>query len=387
MDDQKLRTSVAIARPAGFWAAVSPGLRLVGAAVVFLLFASVGFVTLMMDPREHGARDILLYAILSGVFAVGFAAFSVARKYGFFALLIVLRFSLEFLDRRFRPLPQSLAYRPEALEKQLLLLGIGAMASIFLGYILLIFFVRGLGTSYFRIKAEMGLAADIHRALVPEIRERLRGFELFGRSRPSGAVGGDLVDVAASEHRWTGYIADVSGHGVSSGVLMAMFKTAMRTRLIEGDSPAQALEAVHKTLLPLKPPQMFITAAVVEHAEGGQIFYASAGHPPLLHYRKASSEVMEYPPLDPPVGLMDGQTFSQSPIDFARGDVLVVLTDGLTEVFDSQGNELGLDRLKPVLAGSAGGALSEIVERLQSTARSFGAQVDDQTMLVARRLE
>ena len=294
MEDRKPKTWVARPGPAGFWTAVGSGLRLVGAAVVFLLFASVGFVALMMSTRQHGAWDIFLSVILFGVFAVAYAALAVAQKYRYYALLFVLLFAAEFLGRWFQPLPPSLANRTEELERQLLVLGIGAILSISLGYILLIFFVRGLGQSYFRIKAELGLAADLHRALVPEIQERFQGFELYGLSQPSGAVGGDLVDVAGKENHWTGYIADVSGHGVSSGVLMAMFKTAMRTRLVEGDSPAQALEAVHKTLLPLKPREMFITAAVVQRTEGGQILYASAGHPPLLHYRNTVANFLHH---------------------------------------------------------------------------------------------
>jgi serine phosphatase RsbU (regulator of sigma subunit) len=221
---------------------------------------------------------------------------------------------------------------------------------------------------------------------VPPIQKRIGDFELYGISRPSGEVGGDLVDVAENHGGWTGYIADVSGHGVSSGVLMAMFKTAMRTRLLNGDSPARALDEVHRTLFPLKPPQMFITVAMLQSRGGMGMQFASAAHPPVLHYQKISRTVSEYPPLDPPVGVLESQSFTQLAIQSAPGDVLLILTDGLTEVFDRRGNELGLEALKSAFAAQAESPLPELLANLSALARNFGAQSDDQTVLLARHL-
>ena len=62
--------------------------------------------------------------------------------------------------------------------------------------------------------AEMELASDIHRVLAPRIETTIGSFEFYGRSLPSGQVGGDLIDVVQSTDRWIAYIADVSGHGV-----------------------------------------------------------------------------------------------------------------------------------------------------------------------------
>ena len=68
------------------------------------------------------------------------------------------------------------------------------------------------------------------RSLVPKVERNFDGFEeIFGASVPSGDVGGDLVDVVESAGEWIAYIADISGHGVAAGVLMAMFKTSIRS--------------------------------------------------------------------------------------------------------------------------------------------------------------
>jgi sigma-B regulation protein RsbU (phosphoserine phosphatase) len=240
--------------------------------------------------------------------------------------------------------------------------------------------------SYFRVQAEVKLAGEIHASLVPVINKRIGQFEFYGLSQPSGEVGGDLVDVAENRDQWTGYIADVSGHGVSSGVLMAMFKTAMRTRLQEGDSPAQALTGVHRALFPLKPPQMFVTVAVLQSTSANRILFASAGHPPVLHYHRQSRSISEYPPNDAPLGLLDGQNFSESTFESAPGDVLLILTDGLSEVFDRHGKELGLEPIKSAFAEHAELPLPDMLARLRAVAGDFGAQNDDQTILLARQV-
>jgi serine phosphatase RsbU (regulator of sigma subunit) len=359
---------------------------LLGAAVVFFLFASIGFVTLQMGTGERSGWDIFLSVALSGGFAVGYATFGILRRYRLFVALGVLHFLSEYLQHRFQRPQRSLMGDAHALQHQLTWLGVGGTFSIVFGYLILILFVRRLGKSYFRIQTEMALAADIHRSLVPPIQTRLGNFEIYGVSWPSGEVGGDLVDVAENQGGWTGYIADVSGHGVSSGVLMAMFKTAMRTRLMEGDSPAQALNGVHRALFPLKPPQMFVTVAMLQNTGANRMQFASAGHPPVLHYHRAARRVTEYPPLDAPVGVLDGQSFSESAIEFAPGDVLLILTDGLTEVFDRRGNELGIEALKTVFATHAESPLPDLYGSLRAMAKGFGAQSDDQTVLLARHL-
>jgi serine phosphatase RsbU (regulator of sigma subunit) len=70
----------------------------------------------------------------------------------------------------------------------------------------------------------MELASEIHRALVPDIETRIGSFELFGRSVPSGQVGGELIDVVENGDKWIPYIAD-AGRGVAPGVLMGMVKS------------------------------------------------------------------------------------------------------------------------------------------------------------------
>src|SRR5208282_5947587 len=111
-----------------------------------------------------------------------------------------------------------------------------------------------------------------------------------------------------------------------------------------------------------------------------------AGHLPLLHYMRSTGEVREYPSLDLPLGVLPEQTFTSTPVACQSGDILVLITDGLTEVFDKNGNEMGLEPVKQVLARSANLGLPELSDRIRQAALNFGKQTDDQTILLVRCL-
>jgi serine phosphatase RsbU (regulator of sigma subunit) len=235
-----------------------------------------------------------------------------------------------------------------------------------------------------RAQAEIAIASDIHRVLVPVVDRRIGDFEFLGWSHASGDVGGDLVDLVEHDDGWLGYVADVSGHGVGSGVVMGMFKSALRMRVRAGGSIASLLDDVHGVLMPLKQPQMFVTVACVRHGPGDQVECAVAGHLPILRARNGLVEEVTSPQIA--VGMFDETTFCSSSAECLPGDLFALLTDGLIEVFDGERNELGLDWAKGVLRSSGDQPLSAIADRLFADARAFGAQLDDQTVLLIRRM-
>jgi serine phosphatase RsbU (regulator of sigma subunit) len=109
-----------------------------------------------------------------------------------------------------------------------------------------------------------------------------------------------------------------------------------------------------------------------------------AGHLPILRVRNGCVEEVTSPQIA--VGMFDETRFSASAVDSRPGDLLALLTDGLIEVFDRDRNELGLDWAKRVLQSSDGQPLSAIADRLLADARAHGTQLDDQTVLLIRRV-
>lgn len=341
----------------------------------------MGFVQLLMAPVKQTFLSTLAIVCIYGVFAVGYALLSILRKFRWLPLWALLHVSAFFImGNIYHPPKQNRA----DLEKQMTVLGACATATIAIGYILFIFFIRREGSRFFRIQAEMELAREIHRSLVPTFERKIDGFEIFGASVASGEVGGDLVDIVEHPAGCMSYIADISGHGVSSGVLMAMFKTSVRSRLADGCSPGELLAEVHRTLYPLKMPNMFVTAGVLQFCESKRVNFSLAGHPPLLRYSREQRCIVEFGSQNMPIGILPEQSFDAAALQCDPGDILLLLTDGFSEVFNSHGAELGIDPLKQEFQMSADRPLPEIFDRLRKLSLSFGRQDDDQTLLLAR---
>jgi hypothetical protein len=356
------------------------------AVAIFLLFCTVGFLLDIMAGGRNPAPKLAAMVVFSGAIALLYGYGGLRRRIAPIALGVVLQTAFNYV------LPPAFASVPGLsgadATARLRLDAAATLAAIMGSYACFLWFINTTAVRYLRVRAEIELAHQIHQVLVPRIAATIGEFEFAGFSIPSGEVGGDLVDVmplAASATAWFGYVADVSGHGVSSGVVMGMFKSALRMRLRQGGSLSSMLDDLNGVLIPLKSGSMFVTLACIRADERGALEFAVAGHLPVLRVRRGSRIAEEITTPQIPIGMFDDYRFVSSTIDCERGDVLALVTDGLTEVFDGRDRELGLDAVKARFAESADLGVSQIAERIIDAARAHGRQLDDQTLLVIRR--
>jgi sigma-B regulation protein RsbU (phosphoserine phosphatase) len=87
-----------------------------------------------------------------------------------------------------------------------------------------------------------------------------------------------------------------------------------------------------------------------------------------------------------PLGLLPVPAFDGKSIEALPGDLLVVATDGILEVSDKNGEELGVERLKDVIAANTRASLPDLAGKILDAAQAFGKQLDDQTILIVRCL-
>ena len=344
---------------------------------IFSTFSSLGFVFDVLASGRQPATQVALNVFACGLLAVGYALLALPRqRWGYVAMIVAQLAYVIMVPGLFTPLPAAPPGR-------FVLDAVGMIVTVTTGYTCFLAFISLTATRYLRAQAEIAIASEIHRVLVPAVEKRIGDFEFLGWSVASGDVGGDLVDLVEKDKGWLGYVADVSGHGVGPGVIMGMFKSALRMRALGGGSIAALLDDVHAVLMPLKQPQTFVTVACVLGGPGDEVECAVAGHLPILRVRGGCVEEVTSPQIA--IGMFDGTRFSSSSVDCRPGDLFALLTDGLIEVFDAERNELGLDWAKDVLRSSGNQPLSTIANRLLADARAHGSQVDDQTLLLIRR--
>ena len=167
---------------------------------------------------------------------------------------------------------------------------------------------------------------------------------------------------------------------------MAMVKSAVRIRLATSCEPQVLLEDLNRVISELTAAEMFVTVAFVSLATSNDLHFATAGHLPILHFRSATGSVCELSTPNPPIGIVKEQKFASSHVEFVSGDVAVLLTDGLTEVANENEEEYGLERVKQQVAKHSREPLKALCEMLLGEARKFGKQMDDQSVLLVRRL-
>jgi len=205
-----------------------------------------------------------------------------------------------------------------------------------------------------------------------------------GLSVASGEVGGDLVDVVEDAAGWTAYVVDVSGHGVASGLLMGMVKSAARVALRSRTDLGELLTLLNAVVHDLKSPAMYATFAGLQWRDG-TLSFVTAAHMPVLR-RRGSTAIEELSMAQLPVAMFPNTVYSSTHLDAAPGDLFVILTDGLTEVFDRGGREFGLERMKALVAAHGDGPLETLEREILDAVRAHGPQQDDQSLLLVRVL-
>jgi serine phosphatase RsbU (regulator of sigma subunit) len=273
-----------------------------------------------------------------------------------------------------------------ALATRLTLDGVAGIIALILGYTLIMVFIGREGMRGVRTHTEMALAREIHGSLVPPLSLAGATWMIHGRSLPASEVGGDLVDAVVVEGRPMGFLADVSGHGVSAGMLMGLVKAALHTRLGTPGDVGQILASLNEVLTDLTRPNAFVTAALVTLESPTCLAYSLAGHPPILHWHAASRQVTRLEGAGMALGIRSGESYPVTRVAVAAGDVLAIVTDGLPETTNRSDAELGFEPIEAALARHADAPLPEILDSLFAVAHLHGPQQDDQTLLLLRVL-
>jgi len=202
-------------------------------------------------------------------------------------------------------------------------------------------------------------AAEMQSTLVPPLRYRGDCLEAHGQCIPKDEVGGDLME---------------------------MIKTAMRYGLLLQRPLGNLISDLNRLLPQVKEPSMFATLAALRFDGSNEVEYVSAGHVPLLHFRKRTNDVITHHAQQFPLGLLPGHAVVTRRIPYEAGDVFVLPTDGALELGEEPDAEAGLAVLARTLSRFHDDPLPEILDILQSEISRHGAQHDDRTILLVRAL-
>ncbi len=243
-----------------------------------------------------------------------------------------------------------------------------------------------------RISTELNVATQIQADMLPRkfpaFPDR-KEFDLYASMDPAKEVGGDFYDFFLIDRKHLALIiADVSGKGVPAALFMVNAKTLIKDRLMQGESPAEALTNVNNELCEGNEAELFVTVwlAVLELSTGKGIA-VNAGHEhPAIRRADGKYELVVYHHC-PAVATMEDIQFKQHEFELFPGDTLFQYTDGVTEATDANGNLFGTDRMIDALNQSSAVEPKEILSAVKTSIDAFVGeepQFDDLTMLCLR---
>lgn len=235
---------------------------------------------------------------------------------------------------------------------------------------------------------ELKTASVIQRRLLPPPPTGIEGFTFASANHPCRTVSGDYYDfVPRPDGRIYFTIADVSGKGVTAGLMMAGLQASFRIFCKSDLPPAELLEHLNATLKENLPQTKFVTLFLGRlDTKTGLIEYANAGHTPPLVVR--SNGVEELNETDVLLGVVPRAQYMNRLVQLHPGDSLVLFTDGLSEAENMFGEELVSARFAERLAPMHGAAAEELTKTIDDVVQDHigdAPLLDDVTLVVVSR--
>jgi sigma-B regulation protein RsbU (phosphoserine phosphatase) len=242
-----------------------------------------------------------------------------------------------------------------------------------------------------RIEDQLEVAREVQAGLLPGAPPDLPGYDIAAVALPTGAIGGDYYDyLSLPDGRLALAVADVSGKGIPAALIMATFRSALRTELGRQPEIHLVAQQLNQTLLEPREASRFVTAVFgMLDPRSGSFRYVNCGHnPPLIVRRSGGRETLRRG--GPILGLLPGEPFETGEACIDRGDALVLYTDGVVEPANERDVDFGVDGLERVTREHLRRPAAEMLDAVVGATRSFSGREhyeDDFTLVVARRVD
>jgi phosphoserine phosphatase RsbU/P len=236
------------------------------------------------------------------------------------------------------------------------------------------------------LEDDLAMAARIQRTLLPRPDWSIDGWQARYHYQPANHVSGDYCDLIESNGGFLFLLGDVAGKGVAASMLMSHLHATFRTLAAQPLPLPVLMEHANRLFCESTTAGQFATMIVGCASQDGKVEYVSAGHLPLLHLSPAG--VCSREATGVPLGMFSNSHFPVCRTTLARGDKLLLYTDGLTEAADPAGKEYGVARVQELAKRHGAAEPHALLEACLQELHSFSAnakQADDLTLLVLQR--
>ena len=250
-----------------------------------------------------------------------------------------------------------------------------------------------------RLRAELTVAAEVQRNLLPPTGLKLAGVDLCGFCQPASQVGGDYFDyVPLGDERVGICIADVAGKGISAALMMSVVQASLRGQLLNTQKhvPVKNVVAMlNRLICGSVTTARYVTCFYGQlEAADGSFRFVNAGHNPPLLLRWSAPQAKDPDAVFESLscgglvlGLFPDGNFEEGEVQLNSGDIFVAYTDGVTEAMNVQEEEFSEERLRAAIAEASDQSAKEILNHIIASVSQWskGApQHDDITVVVLK---
>ena len=239
-----------------------------------------------------------------------------------------------------------------------------------------------------RQQAEMEEAREFQQAMLPKEMPSTDQYEMVGFQKTATEVGGDFFDfMQKDDGGWLAICGDATGHGLTSGNVVSITKTAMSS--LVNEEPVTTLNSLNTTLLKMN---IGLNRMCLNIANIGKdsIKFSSAGMPPAYYYSAEKGELEEVLVGALPLGSLPGAIHMEQEISFKNsGDILVMMSDGLPEAENMDDEMVGYDRTEEKIRSLADKSAEEIkdglVDLCDNWLKGTAELKDDMTFVIIKK--
>lgn len=242
-----------------------------------------------------------------------------------------------------------------------------------------------------QINHDLDIARSIQQDLLPTSPPELEHFEIAGWNQPANQTGGDYFDwQLLPDGQLAISVGDATGHGIGPALVSALCRAYARASFLANHGQDRVLERLNSLLANDLADDRFVTFAVIFlNPENSEIKVLSAGHGPILWYRRAMNKWENFEAQGIPLGMIAGMPYEDSRLKCLKaGDMLVLVTDGFYEWQNPATEEFGIERLKDTIRQARDCSAEEVIAQLYAAVKNFSKgteQKDDLTAVVLKR--
>lgn len=318
----------------------------------------------------------------------------------FNTILSILIFLLSFLIcLRFSPLKSFLANTIFGLLYFLvatcLLIFYGIWIDLFLPLLIIAFCY--LGSTLYRIinetrkrqllEKELDIAQEIQKSFLPQDIKEFSGLDTACFMQPAKFVAGDFYDIIPiNDKKISIVIGDVSGKGVPASLIMAQTISYSRIFSRQYTNSWEILKNLNNELTSILSGRFVTCLYLMVDTQNHKIYASSAGHSPLLFYKKSENKILEVDlSAEVPLGITKDTAYKEIVFDIGKDDKIIIFTDGVTEARNKKGQEFGVDNIKKIILGNVNFNSKETLAAIKEELFKFSykaPQHDDITIIV-----